>query len=599
MTTESWQAAAGWLDELIERGLCWSFTTICDRLPSGQDEGNDRVDAAVVESVRIAFSYQFDPADVMQEPKWMGGVAVPVASLAETPASRIDIWAGLAAACRTSEARALLQHLVLLAGPKADRRFRAERAAAAYLELAQARLTDAVTTETVEGRALRAFGAWCAHTALSLASTFRLSAQADAATKILFAEMRRYVDDFQQDGVGHLCALARALGADRANVSEVRRLLEDATVTQDETQFAVRSILEELIDLPGTSGDERANYQRRIVESLLAEADRVDGFPAVVLLDQAAKRARNYGVTDLADEAVRLLQVVGVEASVWSTVRTEMPYDPALVRTFEAEVNKVATAGSLADALRIIGSHPALGGPTPTIQEITNLTDGVVALPVMAVNSMNLPIRITGVPNGIVDAGVTMEDLDSLYNVDLAKLTAAKWQIAHMLLVAPLVRDQLDAIPATFTVDPETVLAAIAVPGVPDEVLERLARVLRRFWSGDPGDLDDAVHVATGVCERLLRHLLLRHDAAIFTVQRGQDNGQLRLMTRLLEELAGKAWFDPDWRRSLELLLCREGVGLNVRNAAAHGELGQVSRAVAALVVQACLFLLEEIRKTI
>jgi len=277
-------------------------------------------------------------------------------------------------------------------------------------------------------------------------------------------------------------------------------------------------------------------------------------------LDQAAKLARDHNQPDLASGALRLMQVVGVRPDSSTVVRTEMTLPADVAASFEEQVANIAACATLSEALEMVAWSHAPGGEPPDEQTLRALTSGMLSLPTVAMNSAGLPVRITGVPNGIVDTGLTEQDLADL-GMDLDKLTTAKFQVATMLFCGTLIRAQLDEAGRRFAPTVAETVQALAVPGVDPLHTQRLARALVRYWSDDPDDLDDAAQLGALLPEPLLRHLMLRHDSAIFVVQKGQDNGHLRLMTGLLDVLADQAWFDDEWRRSLQLLLMREGAG--------------------------------------
>ena len=135
----------------------------------------------------------------------------------------------------------------------------------------------------------------------------------------------------------------------------------------------------------------------------------------------------------------------------------------------------------------------------------------------------------------------------------------------------------------------ESELAAfLSGDGQTDQALAlSLARGFRRFWSGD---YEACVHVVVPKIEAAARALLRELDEGIYRVQVARDPGQYPGLYVLLQELE-KLALDESWAYFLRWLLLGPP-GMNIRNEIAHGFVGDISPAYAALALRAAALLI-------
>jgi hypothetical protein len=126
-------------------------------------------------------------------------------------------------------------------------------------------------------------------------------------------------------------------------------------------------------------------------------------------------------------------------------------------------------------------------------------------------------------------------------------------------------------------------------PLVPDPVARSIARAFSHFWRDDP---EAACCVALPRVETLVRRQLHDKGVPTFRPQKGQQPGDLSQPGSLLRELADQG-LDESWSRSLQAVLVKPGLGINLRNDVLHGLRDDApDRVETALVLQCALFLL-------
>lgn len=261
----------------------------------------------------------------------------------------------------------------------------------------------------------------------------------------------------------------------------------------------------------------------------------------------------------------------------WRVVRTDLSVPVEIVNGARAAIDG---ADSLRDAFGVLvsGEGPA-GDPEKTAEDAAQVASALIRLPTMSTTQNGLPIKTWG------------EDTDGHQ-----RFHVGRWQILHLRLCTAFAAVQLDAIGARFAPTNEQIVEALTYPQSGGEDLRRIARGFEHYWSGQPDRVDDAVYLVVPRCEGLLRELCHAYRVPTYTPEKGKKPGRMAMLGELLRAISGRTRMTPSWCRSLELLLAEQGIGLNLRNRVAHGELGQTSPFDLALLLRATVEIVEELR---
>jgi hypothetical protein len=369
---------------------------------------------------------------------------------------------------------------------------------------------------------------------------------------------------------GLVYELVEALDARHSEDEVVGELLEQALSVCSEPIMQSR-FLHRLRKLESDPEAHRA-VDERLVNVMISAADRQPGATAHAWLEDAARLAGNSGLTDLHDKIIVRLQSMHLDEFGLMSTRIPIP-EPT-----EAEIDGVREvidqAVHLKEALcELVWSCP----PAGTIKEADEIARATVAqapldttFPRNMLNSAG-PVSVAGANSDAMDRARAMAQRLALYSNGL-------------LAVA-----QLDRIAERFAPSEDDLVGALAhpLPGSPSKTL-MLAHAFQQFWSGHD---DAAVHLALPRVESLLREIERARGIPIVSVAKGTTPGGVSVLGSLINSMH-TAGFDPDWTRSISLLIHDGEHGLNLRNDIGHGLADCPSRRLVALVLQAALFLL-------
>ncbi len=124
-------------------------------------------------------------------------------------------------------------------------------------------------------------------------------------------------------------------------------------------------------------------------------------------------------------------------------------------------------------------------------------------------------------------------------------------------------------------------------PGMTDRSAWIAASGLTRYWARD---YEGAFYVAVPRIERLIRDQLLDSGIGIYQDQRGEKPGQYPGIGGMWEDYCQALKMPDSWSRYFYSTLVHSG-GINLRNAAAHGEMDAVGPGNAALALHLLLSL--------
>jgi hypothetical protein len=124
-------------------------------------------------------------------------------------------------------------------------------------------------------------------------------------------------------------------------------------------------------------------------------------------------------------------------------------------------------------------------------------------------------------------------------------------------------------------------------PLIDGQLAAALARVLVRFWTGD---YEGAAFTAAPRVENPARELVIAVDAGVYRLQRENRPGQYPGLGSLLVILRDRG-LDESWYRMVHTVCSNPAGGWNIRNEIGHGFVDNVQAPVAAVLIQALLYL--------
>ncbi|MFE9927274.1 hypothetical protein ACFYQA_38935 [Streptomyces sp. NPDC005774] len=366
-----------------------------------------------------------------------------------------------------------------------------------------------------------------------------------------------------------LTRMTAPLVASKDNWSAVHALLERAADEyRGEGQFHYRvEFLEELRRMVRTD-DERRDVNERIHRARMELADSSTGLRKLLALEDAARHARDSGLTDALDEVRRTQQKIGRDEMSMDTIRTPVPLPPGYLEAASAAID---AAHSMEHALHFIATTP------PTMSDSAALPSGLLSLPTVYINP-NGPVVTRTVGSGST-GGEGFFFRQHVFALDV-----------HGLVVEA----QLDRVRDRFRPTAEDLVPFFASPEhAPETRILGLARAFEAFWEGD---VDTALALALPRLEGTLRRRLQAADIAVITHAKGETIGRVQQLGSLLDKLDELGFPEP-WPLVLRTVLGNAEGQMNLRNNVLHDLVDTPSRHRAALVLQlalAVIFLGEE-----
>ena len=473
------------------------------------------------------------------------------------------VWAAYADAAASPVMRAHLHHL--LAAAKADRpHIHAQAAITAY--------RDAVPTlraaDTISAR-IRA-----AESLVHALGLARRMNQKDLIGPVVtdMVTMVENLLDTAPSALGLLHRLLDALLAANADSATVSALIERA-VTASEDNIILHQEFLRLLRRLCVDDVGRNAVDRRTVSAMIDTAEKkMTGLPSLLLFNDAATKAQQVGLTDLAEEARKKMQAMEVQdlgMAIFST-----PLELTLAER-DAALVEVDQADTLLEALWRIAAMPA---PAGTDAEAERAAKAVMP---------NAPLA-TSIPRGTINPAGPVPTAPA--STDGLENTKATYRKTAMLRAGLVFEVQLDRIWERFTPSVEDLAGVMdcAELGTASRT-KMLARAFKFYSTGE--DDDASVHLAVPRVEALAREIVRGHGVPMLTVAQGATSGGVVQLGTLISNMA-TIGFDEDRRHSFALTFTDGERGLNVRNDVCHGLIDCPPRPVVALVLQAALHLL-------
>lgn len=477
--------------------------------------------------------------------------------LSEIPAEITNIWERYSAVVAAPVARARLHHLLFVVR-HGDVLAHARAAVDAYLD-AVPQVDDPIWAVPLLERALE----------LSLATGQRDQRELVTQQLLDHAESSLAASDWAP---GVAFGMIAPLVAKRLESDKTSTLLNKALAVYQQDPHVVDDFLTMMRRQVGTE-PERQAIDRRRVQHWLDAADHTTGLMRHMHLCKATELGRDLGITDLANQAVVALQ---------NTDRDDLGLEPIGVMVHvSADVvdqfrSLARTAGNLSEALWALVD---LGAPAGDSEH--NRQAAADQRQTVQFASLAIPVNLNY--GALPQYTPTTPESRAEYDLVQREVSALRTTAAFLEIV-------LDAIGERFApTEAELVDIFQRDPVVTAFIASSLAGAFLHYWNNDP---EAACCVALPRVETLLRTMFAGRGAPVFTPQKGNKPGQMDMLSTLLNDLADHQ-IDQSWARSLQALLVKPGLGLNLRNDILHGLRAQPpSRADAALVLQAALYLL-------
>lgn len=515
-----------------------------------------------VDALRAAVCFEGTPDGTFRG-SFAGDSAAPwPRELEEIPVDALALWHAYADHVRDPALRAHLRDLLQQAGyPPVHVQARA--AISAYREAAGAFLGSA---EQNRGR-LRAVKTLARALSIAVARN-----QPDLRTLVVGDILAMASDLLTADPVpfGLVLELLEALQPRRLEPGKVRGLIEQAVSACPEIIMQVRflNVLRAMESGPAAQKE----IDRRIVTAMTVHADQASGALRLSWLNDAATAARDAGLTDMYRDLTLTMQGIQVaDLGLVPTGRIVVQVSQEEMDDALAVIDQVA---DLADALwRTVSTQPPAGTLAAAQRQARLLIPTAPLASFVARGALNAagPVPVAPASN------------DALANVQ------ADCQLYELHKSGLIVAAQLDRVGERFSPGEDDLAALFACPASGSvSKVRMLAHAFQFYWAG----LDDAaVHLALPRVESLLREIVRGRGVPVLAVARGTKPAGVSQLGTLIDVMPD-AGFDPDWQRSLALLLTDGERGLNLRNDISHGLRDCPSRPLIALVLQAALFLL-------
>ncbi|MDQ3739595.1 MAG: DUF4209 domain-containing protein [Actinomycetota bacterium] len=323
-----------------------------------------------------------------------------------------------------------------------------------------------------------------------------------------------------------------------------------------------------------TDDGRRRDLQRRRLQVRVDEVDNAEKLTKVVALQRAIELAREYGFQKDADELLHRQQDLPKEDLGFETFTASTEVSAEAV---QSEIDFVVGSGAadLRDALRRLGQYGPPGGSNEDLDR--EVEEQRREFPLIDLFGHTMSGSETSAPNYIAN---TPESKRLLARGRQRRLYTDYY---GALLLGPMLDEAVarhgcpshDELTAHFATD---LIGAVRA--------DRIARALELFWDGH---FDDSAHILVPRLESILRDVARMEGITIAKpAQEGRFAGvvSLNVVMARLRELHG----DLTWIGYLEALLC-DPLAINLRNDTAHGLVGHIGRANAALLLHAACYL--------
>ncbi|MBE8519414.1 DUF4209 domain-containing protein [Amycolatopsis sp. H6(2020)] len=519
-------------------------------------------DAADIDAIAAAFDYWMTEAGEADEsvfaPAWtLGGKTYP-APPDTLPTPVADLWEKVAASASTSPVRARLHDLLFTLG-RQPRHVHAERACLAYLELSR---------ETW----IPLYRALALVRALDIARQMKRDDLAQRTITQMITDAREYIEDAEwHPGVPF--RLLERLVAEKNPPEAVDGLLATARTRYADDPHIEADVAALQRRRAKGNKDELDRIDREIATIWTAAAETTSGMRKMDHLTKAIEYSRNHGHNDLVAQATKALQDIDNDELGLQSFRRSVEIPGEQIRRW---VDHIATDDDWRVCLQRF-SHGGIGVPPSGLTD-ENRAQVDVLKQQAPLFSMIPRVMLGG--DGLPRWRPQNDD-----ERELQKLAFV--ESFNMNFTAPIFAQALVEIGNNHSPSREELQDFFVAenPSISTEIARVLADCLLRYWSGD----DEAcVYLLAPKIETMLRNLARSLDEPVYQTQRNTTPGKY-VGVGVLLQILGKRGLDESWGRYLAMLLSSP-MGWNARNELAHGFFEGVPRPLAALLVQAALY---------
>lgn len=287
--------------------------------------------------------------------------------------------------------------------------------------------------------------------------------------------------------------------------------------------------------------------RRWYVQQYLMFADASDhGMQKMHHAQTAADLASSYGLLDLRDAAVIVMQSVEQDSMGWKRASVEAQMSKNI---FRAHLRRYRRARNWDYALMVF-----LASSSPSGDYEANIKTAARAA------SGSIRALVTRTVYGT-------HGLPERTDADFMEEETARTETMALGMSAILLALELEHVRDRFSPPSADRVAEWMVDRYSaDPTLARhFAESLSLHWAGKPSD---SARLSIPLIESAARGLLLTLDEPLYRTQRGESPGRFPAMDFYVDALA-KRDLDPDWVRALQITLLSPG--MNLRNLAAHG----------------------------
>jgi hypothetical protein len=485
-----------------------------------------------------------------------GGSTYPT-PLEHVPVEVVSLWSSAAERVTAPAARARLHHLLFERG-EGSRGVHGRHAASAYLALGT-------------GTWSRLDRVNCLHWAVDVSK--RVGDQATAAS-VLPAFVALASESLAQEKAEPGVALhaLEVLADEEPTHPHLPALLERARAVYGDPFLTGHTIrIQEQV----FKGDPAKREQLRR-ETVLAYYRHAMNHPPGLLrmsfLEDAAKIATQYGLTDLAAQAVEAMQQMTIDDLDLKTFSATVAIPAEVV---DAHVATLVSQPSLGDVFHLLVNSEA---PTGNVERNRTATDEIAKQTPFA---SLMPTKHLG-DDGLARYTSTSDD-------DRIDEQLARAEGISLGMAGPVTARMIEEALTRFSPGIDDLVQLIKVfPHVTEPAARSVAKALLAFQHGD---YEAAATMAMPRIETLVRALCDEKSVLRFRPQRDQrqgpsTRGQYPQLGALLGQL--RPWLDPSWYRFLWTFLVSP-FGPNLRNELLHGFTDEVMPAHAALTILATL----------
>lgn len=312
--------------------------------------------------------------------------------------------------------------------------------------------------------------------------------------------------------------------------------------------------------------EKRDQLQRQVVQAWLDRGDRADDITRLSFYEKAYEAAQAYGINDLRNSAAERMQQRPVDLSELTKVRSEVP----LPEEFAEWMDEFSALPDWPTALlRLTDFGPLASEPESTKKTISEESGSSLSaiLPTKVLGPEGS--LITEVPGGEDGVAAKVRQRQAFYATYLGHLMTEGLARSAESLPEP---------------DPDA-LFEFFNSGLAVESAEVFVRAVIHHVAGR---YDEAIHISFPRIEHAIRNAARGVGLIVLRLPEGEKPGGVRPLGSIIASLRG-AMPEP-WRATLDTILT-DPLGLNLRNAYAHGLAGTGSALASTLLIYVAVLL--------